>query len=500
MRSNGGVVLLVLLIAGAPAWAAEGTSGAQWLAIGVGARAAALGGAYVSLADDGAALSWNPAGLARVSGHRVTISHVSWLSGAAYEYGGYAGRLGSGAGVGAVLEQGGVSWDNTGGGDFEAGDFCGAVGYARSIRENIAVGGGLKFLSSKLGEDQASSYAVDAGVLYEPLDGVSVGAAVRNLGPGLDFGGGGDPLPATVAAGASYAWRDVLVALDVEKQNDSDPAARVGVEYSPMPSLALRGGAVLGAESALSAFSAGVGFSWNDRWSVDYAYRPSELTDTHHFGVSASLGGGAAEAAVAASGGGSPSALPVAAAPEPNIVVIGTLAREAIAEVLDRMTIPPRSDLYVAQIDKHDASWLVQSILLEELTSLGHVVKAGGIAGEEGSDAYEISYRVVSCETSLPRAWREWVVGARRVERKTSVDIYFQLSKASKDVVWAGNARRERREIVPGGLVKQLSTTGQAFTAPELEPGGWDKVLEPVVVAGIVGGLIYLFYTSKTSS
>lgn len=500
MRSTGGVVLLLLLIVGVPAWADEGTSGAQWLAIGVGARAAALGGAYVSLADDGAALSWNPAGLARVGGHRFTISHVSWLSGATYEYGGYAGRLGSGAGVGVVLEQGGVSWDNTGDGDFEAGDFCGALGYARTVRENVAVGGGLKLLSSKLGDDQASSYAVDAGVLYEPLDGVSVGAAVRNLGPGLDFGGGGDPLPATIAAGASYVWRDVLVALDVEKQNDSHPAARVGVEYKPMQNLALRGGAVFGAESALSAFSAGVGFSWNDRWSVDYAYRPSELTDTHHFGLSAAIGGGAVEAVAAAAGGGPSSTSPVANVPEPNIVVIGKLAREAIAEALDRMTFPAHSDVYVAQVDKHDASWLVQSILLEELTSLGHAVKAGGIAGEEDTGAYEISYRVVSCEASLPRAWREWVVGARRVERKTDVDIYFQLSDASKDVIWAGNARRERREIIPGGLVKQLSTPGQAFTAPELEPGGWDKILEPVVVAGIVGGLIYLFYTSKTSS
>ena len=127
-------------------------------------------------------------------------------------------------------------------------------------------------------------------------------------------------------------------------------------------------------------------------------------------------------------------------------------------------------------------------------------MKAGGIAGEEGGAAYEVSYRVVSCETTLPRAWREWVVGARKVERKTSVDIYFQLSNDSKDVIWAGNARRERREIVPGGLVKQLSTPGQTFTAPEWRPGGWDKILEPVVVAGIVGGLIYLFYTSKSSN
>jgi hypothetical protein len=493
MRSTAAVVLLVLALA-APAWAGAGTSGAQWLAIGVGARATALGGAYVSLADDGSALSWNPAGLVRADGHTFTVSHVSWYSGATYQYGGYAGRLGSGAGVGAAIEEGGVTWDNTGDGDFEANDFSGAVGYARRLGPSISVGGGLKLVTSALGEDSATSYALDAGVLYEPSERVSVGAALRNIGPGMDFGGGSDPLPATMAAGASYAWRDALVAVDVEKQNDLAPTARAGVEYRPLPYLSLRGGTVLGQESALSAVTAGVGLSWNDRWSLDYAYRPSEIEDTHHLSLSAALGG-----ASGAGPSGASAAAPVASgAPEMNIVVIGDLVREAVREALGRMTVPPASGVYVSQVDKHDASWLVQSVLLEELTSLGHVVKSGGASGDES--ASEISYRVVSCEASVPRTWREWIVGTKMAERKVTVDIYFQLSTGSGDVVWAGNARRERRDVVPGGALGYLSTPEQSFTAPEVREGGWDKVLEPVVVAGIVGGLIYLFYTSKTSN
>jgi hypothetical protein len=387
-----------------------------------------------------------------------------------------------------------VTWDNAGDGDFEAGDLSGAVGYARRLGGSIAVGGGLKFVSSTLGEDSAASYALDAGVLYEPFDGASVGAAVRNVGPGMDFGGGADPLPVTLAAGASYAWRGALVAVDLEKQNDLALAARAGVEYRPLPYLALRGGTVLGQESALSAVTAGVGLSWNDRWSLDYAYRPSEVEDTHHVSLSAALGGasGAEPAGASAGAPGAPRA-----APEMNIVVIGDLVREAVREALGRMTVPPASGVRVSQVDKHDASWLVQSILLEELTSLGHVVKADGASGDEST--HEISYRVVSCEASVPRTWREWVVGAKMAERKVTVDIHFQLSTGSGDVVWAGNARRERRDVVPGGALGYLSTPEQGFTAPEVQEGGWDKVLEPVVVAGIVGGLIYLFYTSKAS-
>jgi hypothetical protein len=297
-----------------------------------------------------------------------------------------------------------------------------------------------------------------------------------------------------MAAGASYAWRDALVAVDVEKQNDLAPTARAGVEYRPLPYLALRGGTVLGQESALSAVTAGVGLSWNDRWSLDYAYRPSEIEDTHHLSLSAALGG-----ASGAGPSGASAAAPVASgAPEMNIVVIGDLVREAVREALGRMTVPPASGVYVSQVDKHDASWLVQSVLLEELTSLGHVVKSGGASGDES--ASEISYRVVSCEASVPRTWREWIVGTKMAERKVTVDIYFQLSTGSGDVVWAGNARRERRDVVPGGALGYLSTPEQSFTAPEVREGGWDKVLEPVVVAGIVGGLIYLFYTSKTSN
>jgi len=501
MAASRRIVLLCLLFALAAHGVgyAQGTSGSQFLGVGMGARAMGMGGAYVSLSDDGTALYWNPAGLATVDGHRIAVSHLSWLDDAGYQFAGYAMPVGEGA-VGLALEQGSLSWDNTGQGDFEAGDFSGAIGYARRVKPNLGVGAGVKYLSSKLGDDSAASYALDVGMVYRFSESATLGAAVRNLGPGLTYIEESDPLPATIAAGGSYRWNDLLFAVDLEKQNDLAPAARAGIEYSPLPYLALRGGFVAGEQSALSPLTGGIGLRWKDSWALDYAYRPSDLGGTQSVALTAGFGGGGGLSAVRATGAGSVEAVGV---PKQNITLLAELTASIGDEVLTKMGLPEGSRVYLRQTDQHAANWLVQSVLIESLTDRGHVILTGKMAApgeeEDAAPVYELNYRIVACETAYPRAWREWVVGSRKVERRATVDIRFQLSDEESAILWAGSGQREKRDVVPGGRIADLATPGQPFTAPEMQAGGWDRVIEPVIVAGIVGGLIYLFYTSKSA-
>lgn len=494
------IAFLAITAATAPG---QGTSGAQFLGVGVGGRAMGMGGAYVSVSDDPTALYWNPAGLTRIAGHEVTVSHLSWLSDASYQYASYARELGTNGAVGLAIEQGSVAWDNTGAGDFEVGDFAGVVGYGRRIRPNLGVGGGLKILSSSLGDSDARSYAVDLGAVYRLSDDASLGVAVRNLGPGMTFEDTSDPLPTTMAVGGSYRWRGVLFAADLEKVNDLSAAARLGAEYAPAEFVALRGGLILGDDSVLSSFTGGIGVNWKDTWSLDYAYRDSDIGETHQFALSTGFGG-VGGAGATSSGGADyrPEETPV---PKSHLSVLSELVREVADEAVAKMRVPEGSELHLKQVEMHDANWLVKSVLIEELTSRGHVVRSGngpGVASalaDTGRQVYEIGYRIVSCNTSIPRSWREWVVGRRMVERRSAVDIRFELSDRTKAIVWAGGVQRERREIIDGSRLRDLASAGQPFASPDFEPGGWDKVFEPVIVAGIVGGLIYLFYTSRST-
>lgn len=66
-----------------------GTSAFTFLKIGVGARAAGMGEAFVGISDDASALYWNPAGAAQVDGRKLLMTHTSWPADINYEYFGY---------------------------------------------------------------------------------------------------------------------------------------------------------------------------------------------------------------------------------------------------------------------------------------------------------------------------------------------------------------------------------------------------------------------------
>ena len=72
-------LVLVLLLTGA-AHAASRYAG-EFLGLGAGARSAALGSAYVALADDATAGYWNAAGLSALSSRQVHLTHSEHFSG-----------------------------------------------------------------------------------------------------------------------------------------------------------------------------------------------------------------------------------------------------------------------------------------------------------------------------------------------------------------------------------------------------------------------------------
>jgi hypothetical protein len=57
-----------------------GTFDGQFLKIEVGARATAMGGAYVAVADDASAVFWNAAGIARIEPDKseLSLNHANW--------------------------------------------------------------------------------------------------------------------------------------------------------------------------------------------------------------------------------------------------------------------------------------------------------------------------------------------------------------------------------------------------------------------------------------
>ena len=280
-----------------PAQAAEpGETGLAFLKIGVGARAAAMGEAYVAVAQDPTAMYWNPAGIAVAPDLDVHATHNEWISDVRYEYlAAVHGMQGHAVGAQiALLHMGDFEGRDANGNfteSFSAYDFMGGLSYGRRILKSLEVGVTGKFLYEKIQSFTATGFAGDFGARWRtPLRGLTLGGTATNLGPEMKFEEASFLLPISARFGAAYRTRNLLegliVAGDLRFPNDSDAKGHLGAELQVHEMIALRGGVKMNYDEEAGSFGFGIHYK---EYDFDYAYTPfsseSELGDGHRFSI-----------------------------------------------------------------------------------------------------------------------------------------------------------------------------------------------------------------------
>jgi hypothetical protein len=259
-----------------------GTTGANFLKIGVGARAAALGDAFTVIVDDSTSLYWNPAGLAKMEKGQLSATYNIWFAGINQGYLGVGFPL-SGKGIVA----GGVNYVDMG--DFDGRDEFGnptgtftasalnyQLGYANGIGEKLIWGISAGIVQDTIADDIKSTYAANFGLIFKSSESLSLGLAVQNIGGQL----GSDPLPFVAKVGMAYTWKSLLLALDIASPTDNDLYYCAGIEWWIMDGIALRVGYKTNQDIG-QGLTAGLGFD-KGKIRFDYAYVPyGELGNTH---------------------------------------------------------------------------------------------------------------------------------------------------------------------------------------------------------------------------
>lgn len=292
--------LLFALLLASPAAGAET---AAFLEVGAGARASGLGGAYTALADDANAVYWNPAGLARLEKREVAASHAELGQETRHNFLAYAHPTGPVTVAGALTYQsyGAITArDATGraAGSYEASDAAFAFAVARKTAF-VDAGVSVKYVRSSIAGTEAQGAALDAGLRRELAAGsgkVVLGAALRNLGPGLKFQDRRDDLPLRSALGVAYRFeRGHAVAAEFQNSpRGAGSEGGVGGEFKAYEGVFLRlGYTTKSAAVAGTGFDAARGLTLGlglrrERFSLDYAAQAAgELGSTHRFTLSA---------------------------------------------------------------------------------------------------------------------------------------------------------------------------------------------------------------------
>jgi hypothetical protein len=281
--------------------AANATETAGFLNILPGARPMAMGEAYTAVADDLNAMTTNPAGLGLVGARQAAFMHAELFAGSKYDFAGYAHPLGATTmGFGFQrLAQGGLEGRDAAGrptGSFETSDTALNLAVSRHLPGSRMMGGlNVKYIESRLESASARTVAIDAG-LQRPISAnglpMTLGAAVRNLGPGLKLGQEREDLPLLVSVGAGVRLAGaLLLSADVSHRPHGAGGATVGFgsEYAVMPTFSVRAGYAANQVNQVSPIG-GLGFGFGVRvfrTSIDYSFSPAgELGNTQRISLS----------------------------------------------------------------------------------------------------------------------------------------------------------------------------------------------------------------------
>jgi len=275
-----------------------GVTSANFLKLDVGARQAAMAGAFAGVGNDLNTINYNPAGLVQLATTSLTAMHNQWFQSIKYENLGYAHKVWWGGIIGGSMvyfhtgdiqgsrfSQSGIYEKSA---DFNASDSCLTLSYAHPWSDRFSIGANFKIIYEKIEKEDAATVAFDLGTFYKtPIDNLSFGLCIQNLGSGLKFIQDKSDLPMNLKGGASVKLLDnhLLIALDVNKPIDNDVNLRLGLEYWLVDVLALRAGYRTDMDIG-SGFSAGIGIKLMN-YHIDYGFVSyGELGDTHRISFS----------------------------------------------------------------------------------------------------------------------------------------------------------------------------------------------------------------------
>jgi hypothetical protein len=291
-----------------------GTNAAVILELPSSARALAMGGAYSASSGDDAAIFYNPAQLALITGPTASASAQRYvlstmLAAASVAVPVYRGVVSAGV---QVLDYGSepeiVPDENFGGergtptgARVSAADMVFSAGYSHAVTGRVRTGFTAKLIRQRIADLSGSAAAVDIGVSADMPGNFTLALAVQNLGPALTLGSSTAPLPRLVRLGAGtmvggsalglppVATLTLMAEMVAREEGAIAPAAGAELSWGLTDELLLSGRVGFrstpdAAEASVISFGGGLG---GRGVMLDYAFHSLQALGggTHRIGV-----------------------------------------------------------------------------------------------------------------------------------------------------------------------------------------------------------------------
>lgn len=188
-----------------------------------------------------------------------------------------------------------------------------------------------------------------------------------------------------------------------------------------------------------------------------------------------------------------------------NMDILERVSSDAISEIIGNMPALDGEKAVFIRKDRGigEGDFVFENVIVQQFDDAGYRVILEKPATSDSAskrDIYRLSYQIIKMSLEYPRIGRRYWFGRKEVERAAEIGIYAQLvDLESGDVVWVGEAKKEFKDVIRYSALDEVEDDEYEFTKPQRKELRWSKIVEPVVVTGIVVGLVYLFFSNQSN-
>jgi hypothetical protein len=303
----------------------------EFLSIGIGGRPLGMGGAYVAVVNDVTSGYYNPAGLARINYPQVSLMHDARFGNLMnYDYLGVAipfdkdmsfGLSVMRLAIDGIPDTRNALYDANGDGildinndrldyskitEFSNQDWAFYLTFAKRQSANFNYGANIKIIRRSIAEYSAWGVGFDAGVMYSPMERLSLGANIQDITTTMVAWSTGrnELISPTAKVGGAYQIDFlsgvITPALDLDIRFENRQYAsmfhvgpisfdtHIGFEYNFKNIFAVRGG-----YNDVKQFTVGAGIKL-PKLNIDYSFArfsssENDLGDTHRISIMLTL-------------------------------------------------------------------------------------------------------------------------------------------------------------------------------------------------------------------
>ena len=190
-----------------------------------------------------------------------------------------------------------------------------------------------------------------------------------------------------------------------------------------------------------------------------------------------------------------------------NLQLTGLVAKAAIEKALAAAPFDSGAHVTLAPAESHPLNFLVEHAALRALSKRGitatvrrSIVPDDSLAllADGGSDPV-LEYQLATARVTYLRLVGGYVLPSRsKIERQSLVEAGLTLrDPASARVLWVGDAAYNLVDVFPRGQLPLVEDERYSELKGALPERNLGRFFEPLVVVGVVTGLVVLFFQNR---